>query len=441
MTFRLLQQPEQDKAMPEWSRRQMLGTGGLLAGATLCGIVGGLALRNGLWRSPKKSLVGQWKRDYKPQLAFSLRVLEDELGAGARPEPRHLTLGGINRFVGLVYDQSADEVVLLGEHVESYPEAHLDDLALSLRSAYQTGSEYGGVPGCTIDPHAGATDPWQFQDVKVFGMPSTAPMAGRVVAVDYELKKISTGAIRLKNGPQGIFDATRESISPCGNLKDLGGPVKSETVHRFWFYPLYPASPRFTRDGTAVWIDAPVSVQLLTEQEFMDQRGNRTATAEADPEARKFARSITKSLETDEIPQFIQLRNDFRILEVGKLIQFVGVTEQGLEYLLRRHVLRSVEVPSVVGGIWRQESGEIVCDHPVTVSRKAGSMLYEGRPLSYKYERRSTGGVKAEIAAPKADVRENPGALATLQKRVVESRPSLTTLNWPVYTASVRTAD
>jgi hypothetical protein len=76
------------------------------------------------------------------------------------------------------------EVILFGDHDGRRPDPHVDDLAVAVRNSYLGERPYDDPPGCTIDPRAGAEDPRQIQEVKVFGMPIPSASRGSTSPTD-----------------------------------------------------------------------------------------------------------------------------------------------------------------------------------------------------------------------------------------------------------------
>jgi hypothetical protein len=174
---------------------------------------------------------------------------------------------------------------------------------------------------------------------------------------------------------------------------------------------------------------SPVGVQLLTEQELLDRRGERTGSTDATPAAQQFASEITALLRAGSVPRYAQLVNDFRLIEIAQLMHFVGVDRSAIEYLLTGRTLAAPDVPTVVAGVRRDEQGEIVCR---TVLSQTEDGIHSRQQIqSYRYEYR--GGVEAHIKLTRDDF--GPGndcQGVSLRERVLAARPSPEILDWPV---------
>ncbi|MBM3501171.1 MAG: hypothetical protein FJX74_21165, partial [Armatimonadetes bacterium] len=90
-----------------------------------------------------------WAEQYT---AFSLKVAQQRIeaaGQGWRErEPEVLSLGGITRVEGFVYDQPNVDLILVGDQDETRADLTLDDLVVALRARFI----YGEWPLVSIDP-------------------------------------------------------------------------------------------------------------------------------------------------------------------------------------------------------------------------------------------------------------------------------------------------
>jgi hypothetical protein len=366
--------------------------------------------------------------DVRPSLALSLSVLQNEVAKKQHPLPDDVAhLGNINRIQGFIIEPDG-EIILFGTHDPETPLLHIDDVAVALRNAYQDqlNNTYQGVIGCTIDPLVGAQDPWRIQKVQVFGMPPTATMAARHITIDYELKKVSAGLLSFA-GVLSQWEMTRAASPLCEGSSEK----QQETTHRFWFYSLYPASPRFVEEEDIVLIVQPVRVQLLTEREFLDRTGQRTGAAPASVHAERFAQMITEMLARNQIHRWASIVQDFRAIEVAQLLRFKHVPIQSLQYFLHDHPLTEVETPTYVGGIRREESGEVVCDSAISERRMVHGISVGSTERVQRYHLTSRGGVEAKVEISEENFEEeHSGALTDLHRRVRASRPSSRALFW-----------
>jgi len=406
------------------SRRHFLGAAGVgLLGAGL-----GYGLREALSSQPAPT----GSHTQIPDLALfssapqevahavSLGALQRQLRqANGRADSPERVLVGLNRIFGFVTDAEGD-VILYGQ-AASGPPIETDCLVVALRNAYKVSPVYNGAPGCTINPRPG-DDPWTIQRVRVFGMPANCRMAARHVALDYELKKIGAAVIKEPE-IRSAFEILRTS-AVCEERQDRSRSV----VHRYWFYPLLPPAPRFERGEGAVRILAPTGVQLLTEQEFLDRRGERTGATEATPEAQEFAAQVTAALAGGKIPRYVRLVNDFRVVELAKLMRYMEVPVRQLAYFLESYDLEDVDAPRFVGGIIRKDEGMAICDAAIT--ERPGAIECQQSQTTYRYEYR--GGVEVRIELQSNDIREADSELSLLRDRILTSRPTRKAVSWDV---------
>lgn len=367
--------------------------------------------------------------------ALSLRSYQEALrasfsqGGGLAPDLQNLN--GLNVVHGFIVE-GADDVILFGEQVASLPALELDDLLVAARNAFQSGGpEYlTGPPGCTIDPKPGP-DPWTVQVAKVLGMPATAPMGERHLQIDYDMKKAAaglTGVAPSSLAAGSVFDYGRAGAGVC---EPDNPSVPTSSVNRFWYCTRYPVEkPRYLEEGTVVYIQHPVNVQLQTEQEFL-RGGIRVGAAPAGAPAMEFAKAVTERLGTDDVPAYVRLRGDFRVVELGKLLRFRNVSPTSLNYLLHECPMRAVPAPKWVGGIRRLESGEAVCDVQVREVRTSTGLRTSTSETVHRYRREFRGGVGADVVVTAADFGQaGGGRLARLRQDIIRARPSAGAVAW-----------
>jgi len=365
---------------------------------------------------------------FRPTVALSLRAVAAAFREGGWGAARVANLGGLNRLVGVSVENDGD-VLFLGHREPSWPSHHIDDMAVTLRSAFRAGPQYQEPIGCTIDPREGADDPWTLQAARTFGIePST--MAARHVAIDYEMKKASLGLVVLRPGMPTLLDSS-DRVSDCAAT---AAPPKgvTETAHRFWFCPKVPDAPRFVRDGEAIWIQRPVGARVLTEQEFLDSQAHRVGARAAEVSAVKFAHAMTGLLESGDLPQYAALKGDFHLIEAAKLVPVLGVEPASLRYYLSDHRVRDGKVPAYVGGLWREESTEFTCENSVEEVPVSGGTSYRSRADVRGRRRRVIGGVEARVPITETDVRAGNNELSATMRRVREARPSADAAIWTV---------
>jgi hypothetical protein len=400
-----------------FSRREWLERAVLFTGAAVAGVVGDRA-----WSARRRAPAPHTVTPTAPPIALSLSELQRRARADRAADralsPDVAALGHVNRIHGLI--ATSDDVILLGNADPRAPTFHLDDLMVAMRSAYQVDPLYRDSPGCTIDPRDRSKDPWTVQDVRVLGMPPCA-MAKRHVTLDYELKLARAGVRRIEGMPQAFGED-----AAGGSLCDSNASPSSERQARFWFAPHYPnARPRFEADDAAILIKHPIGVQLLTEQRL---HAGKNDGASSGDEADAFAGAVTRLLAAGTRRDYLELINDFRLIELGQLCRVREIPPATFAYLLREHVVQPVEIPSMVVGISRSDTTTVVCSGKVEITNGTATGHIESRRL----ERRYRGGVDAGVEVPAAAVEKQPGRFAGLSRRVTDARPAPTALTWRV---------
>jgi hypothetical protein len=86
-----------------------------------------------------------------------------------------------------------------------------------------------------------------------------------------------------------------------------------------------------------------------------------------------------------------------------------------------------------VGGIRREERGEVVCENQITERQVSDGKLIESTEQVQRYHFTSRGGVEAKVSlTPDHFIEERSGVLTGLRRRVRASRPSARALLWPI---------
>ncbi len=130
----------------EMNRREWLERAMLLAGGGALGAASQLK-----WPQRRSSLPSTPGRSVTAKYAVSLRELQERAqrarSSGTWP-PELLDVCGLNRIAAIILDEH--DVILAGDHDRAWPPIHLDDLAVSFRSAFETEPLYAAAaPGCT----------------------------------------------------------------------------------------------------------------------------------------------------------------------------------------------------------------------------------------------------------------------------------------------------
>jgi hypothetical protein len=133
-----------------------------------------------------------------------------------------------------------------------------------------------------------------------------------IVEADYRMKLVGMG---LEQGTLGVTSYL-DSIEVA-----KGQAPPSMSVLRWWFTLNYQALKATSgRDGFE--IRGP-GVQVLSENEFLTQQGDRVHTGKSDELNSKFAQSFTKHFETlaAKYPVYADMRNIFDLALVAALVR------------------------------------------------------------------------------------------------------------------------
>jgi hypothetical protein len=207
------------------------------------------------------------------------------------------------------------------------PPMRLDDLMVALRSI-----ERGGQLGCSIDPkpeslanlnrwaaeNSTPTDTNRamaryetmaqilgMQDVKIWGVPAESHFGQVLVEADYRMKRISIGLETVRG--------VKSHLSMVGT----GG----NSVQRWWFVPYYDKFSR-SDDGLAFHL-AGQRAQLLSQEEVVGDKGERSNAAVTRQSTQKWARHFTEKFPeiAARAPVFAELQNLIDLAVVSALLK------------------------------------------------------------------------------------------------------------------------
>lgn len=259
------------------------------------------------------------------------KTLDEELTAGRNLSESLLYLAGVNRIDYVFFDPDQHDIILAGP-AEGFapdpanrmrgldsgrPTLRLDDLLVALRTI-PSQSEIG----CSIDPvpenlaalsrfvsqNSSPATPQVIEgrfkqmaavlglhDVRVMGAPADSYFARVLVEADYRMKRISIG---LENpGVKGLRSHL-SILSPGTN-----------SIQRWWFVPLYEGLYR-SEDRLAFEFVGQ-RLQLLSQEEVSNARGERFAAATTRLSTQAFAQQFTERFSdlAEQSPVFAELQN------------------------------------------------------------------------------------------------------------------------------------
>ena len=279
----------------------------------------------------------------------SLNRIEDvisEAAAANRPLTDELkNLAGLYRIDYVFIDAENDDVLISGPagrwrtdtsglvvNVESgVPALQLDDLVVCLVNAFAEGGRFG----CTIVPKPeslkaaqrflatttkmGTGRKWREslraavgkQNVVVHGVAPDSGVAKTIVAADYLMKKIGMGLAPTVDQCPSYFD--RVEADPAA--------AKDQTLIRWWFTMAYDALVKDANNR--IFQVNGNSIKVLSENELLDQQGQRVHTGASDDATAGFAEDFSKHIEvlSEKHPIFASLKNVFDLALVANIVK------------------------------------------------------------------------------------------------------------------------
>jgi hypothetical protein len=276
------------------------------------------------------------------------RHLQARAALGLPADESMLTLAGLQKIQYVfVYPETRD-IVIAGPagnwttDVEGRPLSmetgrplmHLDDLVVVLRNAFDGDGRFG----CSITPKqenllrtkafletsAGKAikptqrDSWLEdlrktvgkQDIQVFGIDPRTRTARVIVEADYRMKLVGMG---LEEGVLGVTSYLA--------LLEAGEVDQPMNVLRWWFTLNYDAL-RTTENHDAYELHGQ-GVKVLSENEFLNETGERVHTGKSDEPTAEFAHTFTKHFPelAKKYPIYAELQNIFDLALVASLLQ------------------------------------------------------------------------------------------------------------------------
>jgi len=257
------------------------------------------------------------------------------------PVPEKINnLYGLSWLEGFLYDESLQEIILIGKTIKERPVFHAEDLIVNFHNV----TDSICAPYCSLDPYPENVLRFKEQmnkmltegDIQTFdshviggqkivtgGVPRNSGHAKTMVFADYDLKKISQGLLEIKE------------IRSCLDISEsLSDEINRNTFSRFWLCidsidDMKRPLPSFVQSNGLVLIDkCPVIV--LTEEQVADEKGRLS-----DDKAAKniisetFAAECSEkySLLASENNLFAGLENLFRLQACLRAIAEAGMLQ------------------------------------------------------------------------------------------------------------------
>ncbi len=253
-------------------------------------------------------------------------------------------LGGIYEVRYLLFYPETNDIVIAGPagpwrydvqgraiNVETgKPVLFLDDLVVCLRNAFEKDGRFG----CSIDPtekNLKATqaflatsrlkgEAWRkqlrktvgHQIVTVHGVDRQSHAARVIVEADYRMKLVGMGLEPSIDEVPSYLDRVK--------LDENGNPPPMDLA-RWWFTLNYEAV--LASENRDVFQFQGNGVQLKSESELLNEKGQRIHTGKSRREAKTYARDFTKHFAklADKYPIYAELKNVFDMALVASLIR------------------------------------------------------------------------------------------------------------------------
>jgi len=287
--------------------------------------------------------LGRESGSRKVSLTRLEREVRTRLARGQEPTEAMRNLAGLTRIDALYVYPETGELVLVGPAGEwqadregrtinvatGRPTLQLDDFVDTLRAV----REGAGVFGCSIDPRpenlratqtylaerTGNDKRWRdglraalgTQVITIHGIDPSGHAARSLVAADYHMKLVGMG---IEPGVHGVDDVLSLMAAAPERPRDAN-------VIRWWFSLNYDrivateARDAFRLEGNAV--------RVLSENERLNEAGERIGTGTSDDPTRTFAASFSERFDRlcEKYPVYGDLRNVFDLAMVAGLIR------------------------------------------------------------------------------------------------------------------------
>jgi len=266
------------------------------------------------------------------------------------------------------------------------------------------------------------------QQVRVMGIPFDTRFAHVMVKADYDMKKLADGSDTLNikgftsSGDMTLEHAKNDIIAGRSLSKYIA------SMNRFWFYP---GKNIYKEDNEIVLVDQ-CPVMLMTEGEYLDQKGDIEGTGRVDPIAKKFTDGFTQHYAAiaRKRPIYTELENLFRFLAIANILEYkMSFTRSGLNL---DFMVNNFQVPEKL--VDRTLPGR---SHVKRFQHK--KEFDDGSSETRRLWLPSCGGVTIELDIATADfIHEKSGNLNKIKNRILNTRPSSKTLSWTGFKLNIQ---
>jgi hypothetical protein len=264
-------------------------------------------------------------------ISFSLRQAESLLRAG-KSRVELLSVAGINRMVGVVYDAKLSDIVVVGRAESRFPALSLDDLA----AAIQARLVHRAWPVVSID-RVPDTEKTGLQKVRWEGGVESTGLGAKLLAADEVLKKSALGLDGSVSLPlDSYFDLCRKKAE-TGRFVPGG--------RRFWFHAADAAL--LTRDNVFVVENLAIGIRA--------QAVGANVTDQRDRLADEYAAAFTANLgvASSRSPQIAAVTPIFDAVALAHGVELLPSSAS--EFWTRRYKVAAVRTPSEYPLLRRKE--------------------------------------------------------------------------------------
>lgn len=266
--------------------------------------------------------------------AYSMAQARARAMQGGHAEATVDTLGGLNVFVGMVYDHTSSDLILIGQRVPDQPAVTLDDLVVALRALLVHKSN----PLVSIDPTAD-TPQTGLQAVHFEGGIAGTQYGADLLAADILLKKIG-----LNLAPSGVPQVQPYVLLAAAQRAQHLADDGLTTGSRFWF-KLSKDSALVERDG----VFAIRTLQLIVDSELVQAQlhGQPAAVGFRDASGDAFTAAMSSSIDAlcAQHPILARLRLLNSLVALARGMGALAPSE-ALRYWLEAYPVRPVETPT-----------------------------------------------------------------------------------------------
>ena len=336
--------------------------------------------------------------------AFSLKnaqkmIMNNTIGADFRETmPQVLTLAGITRPSGLVYDSEGHDIIIVGTEDSRFPVLTIDDFISALKAKLVLRQ----WPLVSLEPDDN-TDRDNQLIVRFKGGLADTSFGKYLLEADYEFKKMVLGTHSIKaDGFKSYWEIGMEMVKK--NPETLRN-IKSG----LWFFPLI-GDVIIEEDVVEIGrVDLKVFSESGYRSVYHKIHGGKEGDVE-DKSAIEFSASLNSKFQelADKYPVFTRLYALSCFVALATAIEDLK-KEAIVSWWLNNYNVKTVETPSRIKMLKREEKYE-----------------FEKDGFLHKGNRRLSGGIRL-VAITRHIKGGNSGFL---KDKVLQSRPTPETLSW-----------